>query len=101
MTIVIGANKELERMANKWLNLNDPQEPERYEAELDSENIIEVSLQELRGLEVDIISVVESEIDDFYGLTPVDPEQFLLMGMADELTYGTVVYKQGRVRVGI
>lgn len=100
MTIIIGANKELEMMASKWLRLNDPQEPERYEAELESENIIEISLQELRGLEVDIISVVESEIDDFYGLTPVDPEQFLLMGTADEVSYGSVIYKQGRVRVG-
>jgi hypothetical protein len=94
-SIKTGADTYLDFMARKFLALNDPEEPFRYEAELDSENIIEVSLEVAIKIKVNLLEVVEQDIDeaelwDF----PVDVEKFLVRGTTQEVG-GDLYYRQG------
>lgn len=64
--VKVGADLDLEMAAKRFLALNDSTEPERYERELESEQIIEVSLEVAVKIKVDIISVVLDDIDSCY-----------------------------------
>jgi hypothetical protein len=84
--IKMGTDLELDALARKFLSIYDTDnELERKEKEFQYEAIIEVNIEVAVKMKVDIISVVEDEINEYWWENKADAEQFLSPGRVVEV----------------